>query len=151
MVPRRAAWLAAVVLGAACARQVQTSYIMPLQAEEAPDERLLNLLAAALAADARLEPAAPLYAEEAILVADGERRHFPPRFAGIGPGGMVGITSSRVEVRQGVAWALVEYRWISPGEGTVREGRATVVMQPLEGGGGGWRIVHAHSSSPPAA
>lgn len=108
----------------------------------------MNLVGAALAADARLEPATPLYAEGATAIANGEVRHFPPRYAGLAPGGEVGVTSSRVEVREGVAWALVEYRWLSTAEGTAREGVASFVLVPAGGGGVGWRILHAHSSSP---
>lgn len=120
----------------------------PVVVHEAADESLMNLISAALAADARLEPATPLYAEGATAIANGEVRHFPPRYAGLTPGGEIGITSSRVEVRQNVAWAFVEYRWISTAEGSAREGVASFVLVPATGGGVGWRILHAHSSSP---
>ncbi len=120
----------------------------PVMAHEAADESLMNLISAALAADARLEPATPLYAEGATAIANGEVRHFPPRYAGLTPGGEIGITSSRVEARQDVAWAFVEYRWISTAEGSAREGVASFVLVPATGGGVGWRILHAHSSSP---
>lgn len=110
------------------------------------DDQVAAVFAAALEADARLETADSLYDAEAIVVADGISRYAPPRFAAIGPGGGVAITSSRVEVRSGVAWAQVEYRWLSTAAGLARAGRATVVLVPDERGA--WRIRHAHSSSP---
>lgn len=116
-----------------------------------PDESLLDLVGTALAADARMEPAAPLYVPEARVVANGELRPLPPRYAGLTPGGEVGITTSRIEVRETVAWAFVEYRWFSAAEGAAREGVATFILVPAARGGAGWRILHAHSSSPPPA
>lgn len=117
--------------------------------EQPADESLLDLITAALAADARLEPAGLLYAEQATAVANGESRQLPPRYAGLRPGGDVSIVTSRIEVRDRLAWALVEYRWVSTTEGSAREGVATFVLVPAERGGAGWRILHAHSSSPP--
>jgi len=122
----------------------------PMVMEQPEDESLGDLINAALAADARLELANPLYAEGAITVANGERRQMPPRYAGLAPGGVVAVTSSRIEVRQGVAWAYVEYRWVSTAEGSAREGLASFVLVPAAAGGAGWRILHAHSSAAPA-
>jgi hypothetical protein len=110
------------------------------------DDRVSSVFVAALDADARLEPADSLYEQGAIVVANGEARFAPPRYAGVGAGGGVAVTSSRIEVRAGLAWAQVEYRWMSTAEGVVREGRATFVLVPDPAGG--WRIRHAHSSSP---
>lgn len=120
---------------------------MPV-APVAADDRLSDLVAAALDADARLEPADSLYTDDALIVADGQPRQGPPRFAGVGTGGTVAVTSSRLEVRGATAWVHVEYRWLSAREGTAKEGRATLVFTPDDKGA--WRIRHAHSSSPPS-
>lgn len=148
MVPRGLLPLGVSWLVAGCVSTPVSGSPAPVMIREAVDESLMNLVSAALAADARLEPATPLYAEGATIIANGERRHVPPRYAGLTPGGEIGITSSRVEVRQEVAWAFVEYRWISTAEGSAREGVASFVLVPAAGGGVGWRILHAHSSSP---
>jgi hypothetical protein len=110
------------------------------------DDHLVEVMVAALEADTRLEVADSLYDADATVVADGNVRHVPPRFAGIGLGGIVGVMSSRTEVRTGLAWVEVSYRWISTAQGMAREGRATLVLVP--GPRGAWRIRHAHSSSP---
>lgn len=146
--PRLPGPLALLALGTACATGMLPGPPAPIIMEEPVDQSLLNLVTAVLLADARLEPATPLYAEGASTVANGEIRHFPPRYAGLAPGGEVGITTSRVEVRPGVAWAVVEYRWISTAAGAAREGVATFLLVPASGGGVGWRVLHAHSSSP---
>ncbi|HEV8598721.1 MAG TPA: nuclear transport factor 2 family protein [Gemmatimonadales bacterium] len=104
------------------------------------------VLAAALAADARDEPADSLWERDATVVANGELRSVPPRFAGIAASGEVAITSSRLEVRQSLVWVYLEYRWLSLRDGTARDGKATVLLTPRTDGGG-WRIVHAHSSA----
>lgn len=122
---------------------------MQMVVEQAPDESLVDLVAAALAADARLELASPLYTTAATVMANGEARQLPPRYAGLAPGGEVEVSNSRIEVREGVAWAMVAYRWVSRAEGVAREAVATFVLVPAEAGGVGWRIHHAHSSSPP--
>lgn len=137
-----------VWLLAGCVSLPAPASSVPLVVQEAPDESLMNLVTAALAADARLEPATPLYAQGATLIANGEVRHFPPRYAGLAPGGEIGISASRVEIRQDVAWAVVEYRWIAPAKASAREGVVSFVLVPATGGGAGWRILHAHSSSP---
>ncbi|HEX9755551.1 MAG TPA: nuclear transport factor 2 family protein [Gemmatimonadales bacterium] len=111
-----------------------------------PDERLSEILLAALEGDARLETADSLLAQDATFVADGVQRLEPPRFAGLSPGGRVEITSTRIEVRSGMAWAQVAYRWISIAADRAAEGRATFVL--VSTSEGAWRIRHAHSSSP---
>jgi hypothetical protein len=144
-------WLILLGLAAACGgrvRSVETAAELVIR--QPPDEWLLDLVQAALSADARLEPAGSLYAEEATTVANGVARQLPPRYAGLAPGGDVAIITSRVVVREQLAWVMVEYRWVSTAEGAAREGVATFVMTPAEPGGAGWRIVHAHSSSPPS-
>lgn len=107
-------------------------------------DRLGERATLALVADGRLEPSDSLYAADAEVIAFGARRTAPPRFAGVEPGGLVAVGTSRVEVGAGLAWALVEYRWVATGRDLIREGRATLVFsrQP----DGGWRIIHAHSS-----
>ena len=110
-----------------------------------PDQELPELVHAALQADAFLEIPDSLYTEGATVVTNGVERFAPPRFAGVGLGGSVAVTATRFEVRSGVAWAYVEYRWMSEGGTAVREGRATIVLVATNGA---WRIRHAHSSSP---
>ncbi len=110
-----------------------------------PDDRLSDLVAAALEADTRLDVPDSLYASNATIIANGRPRVAPPRYAAIGVGGSVAVTSTRFEVRSGVAWAFVEYRYLSAGAESVREGTATVVLITE---GGAWRIRHAHSSMP---
>jgi len=117
--------------------------------DQAADESLVDLIAAALAADARLELAAPLYTTGAMVLANGEVRQLPPRYAGLATGGEVEVSNSQIEVREGMAWATVAYRWVSRAQGVAREAVATFVLVPAERGGVGWRIHHAHSSSPP--
>ena len=70
-----------------------------------------------------------------------------PRLAAVATGGRVAVTSSRMEIRQGLAWALVEYRWESATDALVREGRATIVVvaRQRDGKPGGSPL---HSSSP---
>lgn len=103
------------------------------------------ILAAALAADGRGERADSLWDPEATVIADGDIRVDVPRFAGVGAGGEVAITESRLDLRQTLAWVYLEYRWSELKAGLVREGRATILLTPKPNGG--WRIVHAHSSS----
>ncbi|HEX9165133.1 MAG TPA: hypothetical protein VF862_04445, partial [Gemmatimonadales bacterium] len=109
------------------------------------DDRVSEVVTAAFEADARLEQADSLYQQEAEVIANGERRFAPPRFAGIEPGGAIAVASTRVEFRGGLAWSLVEYRWISTAAGRAVEGRATFILEP--DGLGSWRIRHAHSST----
>jgi len=109
------------------------------------DDRVSEVVTAAFEADARLEQADSLYQPEAEVIANGERRFAPPRFAGIEPGGAIAVASTRVEFRGGLAWSLVEYRWISTAAGRAVEGRATFILEP--DGLGSWRIRHAHSST----
>lgn len=113
------------------------------------DDSLADLLTRALEADAALDPADPLYEEDAEVVANGERRFVPPRYAGIEPGGAVAVASSRVEFRGAIAWATVEYRWLSTSLARAAEGRGTFVL--VADANGAWRIRHAHSSSPAPA
>ena len=111
------------------------------------EEPVSAMIQEALAADSRFDSADSLWDATATVVADGQYRNVPPRFAAIGPGGQVAVTSSRLEVRQSVVWVFLEYRWVSGREGEgIREGMATLVLVPLPDRPG-WRIVHAHSST----
>ena len=79
------------------------------------------------------------------MIANGEIRDDVPRFAGVAAGGQVAITESRLDLRQSLAWVYLEYRWSELSAGLVREGRATILLTPKQNGG--WKIVHAHSST----
>jgi hypothetical protein len=109
------------------------------------EEPVTATIAAALAADGRGERADSLWDPTATIIADGEIRVDVPRFAGVGSGGEVAITESRLDLRQTLAWVYLEYRWSQLNAGVVREGRATVLLTPAASGG--WKIVHAHSST----
>jgi len=78
-------------------------------------------------------------------VGNARMRLAAPRFAGIGSGGRVTITAANATVSGGLAWVLVDYRWISSTEQRAEVGRATVICERR---GSGWKIVHAHSSQP---
>lgn len=133
-----------VSLIAACAKpQAATPAVFSPGVVEEP---VTAVLLAALDADRRMATADSLWDPEAMVIGNGQLRYAPPRFAGIEPGGQVAITSSRLEVRQTLVWVYLEYRWISVADGLAREGRATVLLTPRNDGGG-WKIVHLHSSS----
>jgi hypothetical protein len=136
--------LTLLALAAACggSRPTQVAVLSPSVVEEP----VTAILIAALNADNKLEPADSLWATDATVVADGELRAEAPRFAGVGLGGEVAITTSRLEVRQTLIWVYLEYRWLSLRDGAAREGKATVLLTPRPSGTG-WRIVHAHSST----
>jgi hypothetical protein len=104
-----------------------------------------ELATAALTADARLDPADSLYLPDAEIIAEGRRRQGVPRFAGIDGAGQVVVGSIRVDMSEGFAWAVVEYRWLATGENTIREGRASLVFARTRAAGR-WLIAHAHSS-----
>lgn len=128
---------------AACAHPAPPAApsLSPFQIEEP----VTATIAAVLAADGRGESADSLWDSEATVIADGEIRDDTPRFAGVAKGGQVAITQSRLDLRQTLAWVYFDYRWSELNAGLVREGRATVLLLP--GKNGGWKIVHAHSSS----
>ena len=109
-------------------------------------EPLANgVVAAALEADARFTDPDSLYASDATVVADGRPVFTYPRFAAVDSAGQVAITSSRIDVHAGVAWADVDYRWMADDGTLVRQARATFVLAPRPDRRG-WVIVHAHSS-----
>ena len=135
----------AILLLAACAgaKQAGPAAILTPGSVEEP---ITAVLTAALDADRKMQNADSLWDAEATVVANGELRYAPPRFAGIEPGGEVAITSSRLEVRQSLVWVFLDYRWISVRDGVAREGKATVLLTPRTLGTG-WRIIHLHSST----
>lgn len=135
-----------VVLLFGCSSPPAAAPPSPLLSPAAVEEPITAVLSAALAADARDEPADSLWDKDATVVANGEVRSGSPRFAGIAPSGEVAITASRLEVRQSLVWVYLEYRWLSLKDGAARDGKATVLLTP-RADGGGWRIVHAHSST----
>jgi len=137
---------AAILLVTACttSRTTKVAAFTP----GAVEEPVTAVLTAALAADGRLEPADSLWSPDATVIANGEPRDGPPRFAGIARGGEVAITSSRLELRQTLVWVYLEYRWLVMQTGVAKEGKATVLLTPKPNGLG-WVIVHAHSSTPP--
>ncbi len=156
MPPRPSVFLLAVVVGlvmagcgGAAPRTGGATLPSPIMssAGQVVEENVSDFLTAVLRADSKLEVADSLYAEGAAIVANGEMRFVPPRFAGIESGGDVAITSSRLEVRSGVAWGFVEYRWVSAADGRTKEGRASFFLIPKPRGPG-WRVAHAHSSTP---
>lgn len=123
--------------------------VQPIVIIQPDDAWLADLLQAALEADTRLDPAQQLYEPEAPVLANGEQRFVPPRFAGLAPAGRVSISRSRIEVKSDWAWAWVEYRWIADDSSRLLEGTASFVLRRAAASeGGGWRILHAHSSSP---
>jgi hypothetical protein len=143
----RLARLALLVHLAACrgAGAAPTALLSPSVVEEP----VTAILTAALNADNHAEPADSLWDPGATVVANGELRSESPRFAGVGLGGEVAITTSRLEVRQSLIWVYLEYRWLSLKDGAARDGKATVLLTPRPDGSG-WKIVHAHSSTGPS-
>jgi hypothetical protein len=143
----RSALLALLVAGCWSVRRTITEVPAPAPSPGMIEEPVNAVLTAALDADARQESADSLWDPEATVIANGVQRTAPPRFAGVEPGGEVAISSSRLEVRQSLVWVYLEYRWVSMKDGVAREGKATVLLTPRPDGSG-WRIVHAHSSTP---
>jgi hypothetical protein len=119
----------------------------PMLSPGVVEEPVTAVITAALDADRRMATADSLWDPDATVIANGELRYAPPRFAGIEPGGEVAITSSRLEVRQSLVWVYLEYRWLSVKDGLARDGKATILLTPRSGAAG-WRIVHLHSSTP---
>jgi hypothetical protein len=136
-----------VAAGGAAGGAAPAATVVPAQQLRGEEAEVLisGVVTAALQADSRRADSAGLFAPHAIVIADGATRFGAPRFTGVGPGGETAITASQIEQRSGLAWGVIEYRWLSAEENLAREGRATVVLAPR--GDGGWWIVHAHSST----
>lgn len=137
--------LALLVAAAGCGHAVAAP--SPVLSPGGVEEPVTAAITAALQADASMTTPDSLFDQDATVVANGELRYAPPRFAGVESGGQVAITSSRLEVRQTLVWVYLEYRWLSVKDGVARDGKATVLLTPRAGGG--WKIVHLHSSTPP--
>ena len=134
-----------MLLTAACARPPATLTTGSMSGGEIHEDEVTAVIIAALNGEATGEAADSLYTSSAVIVVNGRTRTLSPLFAGIGAGGQVAITSSQMEIRTGIGWGLVDYRWETR-DGVAREGRATFVLTRT--GSGGWQIQHAHSSSP---
>lgn len=85
-----------------------------------------------------------LYASSALVVANGRARLAAPRFAGVGYGGRVTITTANVTIQGRFAWGMMDYRWFNLPQNQAEVGRVTFVCENREAAG--WKIVHLHSS-----
>lgn len=142
--------LVAAALGCAAAPPPQPAMVTPvttsLEALEA-DSVADAFIARLVASESALEEPDSLFANEALVVADGELRRSVPRLAGVGLGGALHLVTTRVSASGAYVWGVIEYRWLPMFESdAVRVGVATVVIARLRDGS--WRIVHLHSSSP---
>lgn len=139
--------LPVTLLLAGCGPRGPAAPPTPVVAVQAPSaaDMLAELAGSTIEADAIPGRVDSIFAPEADVIADGRRRNTAPRFAGIESGGQVVVGSTRVDQAGAFAWALVEYRWVAPGQDLIREGRATLVFVTASGGRS-WRIVAAHSS-----
>jgi hypothetical protein len=149
---RQGAALLLAMLAAGCAQApppeptVITPVTTSLEALEA-DSVASVIIQRLLTSDALLEEPDSLFADGAIVIADGEVRLSVPRLAGVGIGGRVQLVTSQVSTRGAFVWGVLEYRWLPVFESdAVRGGVATVVIARLRDGA--WRIVHLHSSAP---
>jgi hypothetical protein len=144
--PARGAPAALALLVAACGGAPAPRYPGPRLADPDAESRVAAVIEAAIVGDTRGPAADTLYAPGSTVVANGQTRLSTPRLAGVLPAGQSAVTSSELSVREGFAWALLDYRWFSEDKSQVRLGRATLVLAPKKDGKGWW-IVHAHSSS----
>src|SRR3954467_10644933 len=102
----KAGWALVLVVGAcAPARMPETRSIVA----GGNEVEISSVIEQALEADSRARPADSLYSPHATVIADGRVRRLPPRFAGVGAGGEVAITSTQLEMRGSAAWGDVEY------------------------------------------
>ena len=131
----------AVLLLTACVTKPQR---MVVPAELLEDRVVRDVVREALQADAKGDPADSLYLVGATVVANGRVRVSLPRFAGIELGGNLQITGLQAEITSTLAWAIMDYQWVSADGSRGAFGRATVVLEPF---GGAWRIKHVHSST----
>ena len=138
---RTASWLLMVAVGCAPSRAPVSQ--APMMAVEARAVR--DVIALALDLDLAASPAADTLLDEgALIISNGRERVAPPRFAGLGAGGVVTVASVQVEIAPGgLAWAFASYRWTGDGRSAPEIGTATIVLKQRAGG---WKITHAHSS-----
>ena len=139
--------LSPAVSGCGGAAGPQVMAAVPAGSAEAEAE-ITRVVEEALRRDAAWADGADLFAPQPTIVADGERRYTFPLFAAVDSGGQVAITSSRIEIGPTLAWAYVEYRWLSTARGAAAAGLATFVLAPARGQQP-WSIVHVHSSTAP--
>lgn len=130
---------------AGCTASVPPGRLAPLVVDPDAESAVSAVVEGAVGADPHGAAADTLYAPNAILVADGDTRTRAPRLAGMQPDGEAAVTTSQVSVREGFAWAVVEYRWFSTDRNQVRVGRATMLLAPRRDSG--WWIIHGHSST----
>jgi len=145
---RVAALLCAATLAACTTRTVRPSSEVTATTVGAGTGDVENVVRLSLMLDAAADRKADtLYTSDAVVVGNARMRLAAPRYAGIGSGGggRVTITAANATVSGGLAWVLVDYRWISSTEQRAEVGRATVICERR---GSGWKIVHAHSSQP---
>jgi hypothetical protein len=128
-----------------CGRPPATSTSNQISSGDAHEDAVTAVITDALNAEASGQRSESLFAPSAVIVVNGRTRTLSPLFAGVAAGGQVVVTSSQLEIRNGISWGLVEYRWESR-DGVTREGRATFVLTQTTAAN--WRIQHAHSSSP---
>ena len=141
--------LLASVVTACATRTVQQSAEVSATAAVAGTDDVQNVVRLALMLDAMADRSADtLYAPDAVVVGNARMRLTAPRFAGVGRAGGTGrvtMTAANATVSGGMAWVLVDYRWISSTDQRAEVGRATVICERR---GSSWKIVHAHSSQP---
>lgn len=148
----RARQLLSLAALTACAHHVSTFSARPMTSvslDAMQADSVANvMIQRAFAADAAGGNADSLYVVDAEIIANGVVREGAPRFAGVGSGGTLELSSSQVRVTGGFVWGTLEYRWLpgSPGQAAI-VGRATVVMGQRRDGA--WRILHVHSSTAP--
>ncbi|MEO8201309.1 MAG: hypothetical protein ABI679_12355 [Gemmatimonadota bacterium] len=130
---------------AACARPVTISPRGVSGGSDAAEAMVTAVIYGALESAAAGSNADSLYTSSAVMVVNGRTRSLAPLYAGISSGGQVSVTSSQLEIRNGISWSLVSYRWEMK-DTVAREGQATFVL--TQDGEGRWKIQHAHSSSP---
>jgi hypothetical protein len=134
-----------LLLGLAACRGTPAALATRTVSGDVLEDEVTEIIIGALNGEAAGETTDTLYTSSAVIVVNGRTRTLTPLFAGIGQGGQVAITSSQLEVRSGLSWGLVDYRWETR-DGVVREGRASFILTQVRSGT--WRIQHVHSSSP---
>jgi hypothetical protein len=142
----RLAFVASLLLAGCGGAPAPGSGPAPRLSSPDAEQEVSSLLEAAVTGDTRGTATDSLYSPAATVIANGNLRLSTPRLAGVQLGGSAAVTTSEVSVREGTAWALVEYRWFSTEQNQVHQGRATFVFAPRKSGHGWW-IVHAHSST----
>lgn len=137
--------LSLVVLGSCSSQPAITTVPARAGIAAATDAQLTDLIEAIVTGDAKGVPNDSLFSPMGTVVANGQIRFSPPRFAGVQLGGESAVTSSQLTVREGVAWAALEYRWFNSELTQVRVGRASVIFVPRPKGG--WWVEQLHSST----